>query len=686
MDYSRIKKRYSYKELLYKLALFVVTVGVIVYFFPRDEKFSYQFDEGKPWKYGELIASFDFPIYKSDSQIKTEQDSVLKTFSPYYLKNKEIETKTLTKLLENYKAYLKNELPSSKYYHYIESQLKKIYKTGIIASDDFLRLAGDSVFSIMLVEDIVASKTSLGSLYTVKTAYEEILYGDTAHFDPEVLKRCTLNEYIFSNLDYEKEQSETVKNELLAGIPLAKGVVLSGQKIVGRGEIINAYTYSVLQSLKKESTNRSGTTGMKWQQFIGHILLVGIIIALFMLYLELFRVDFYEKRGAILLLFSLMIFFSVLTGLMVRNNIMNVYVIPYAMLPIIIRVFLDSRTAFTSYILTLLICASILKYPYEFVLLQATAGLVAIFSLRELSQRSQLFKSAILILGTYVLAYMGYELINEADISTFNMARYRHFAINGIFLLFTYPLLFIMEKAFGFTSNVTLVELSNTNNPLLKQLSETAPGTFQHSMQMANLASEAARYIGANSQLVRTGALYHDIGKMVNPIFFTENQPPGVDPHKNLSYEESARVVISHVTDGLKLADKHGLPQSIKDFIVTHHGKGKTMYFYVSWMNEHPGEEPDVEQFTYPGPNPFTRETAILMMADSVEAASRSLPSYTEESISELVEKIINKQMESGFFEVCPITFKDIQTVKAVFKEKLKTIYHTRISYPELKK
>ena len=686
MDYSRIKKRYSYKELLYKLTLFVVTVGVIVYFFPRDEKFSFQFDEGKPWKYGELIASFDFPIYKSDLQIKEEQDSVLSAFSPYYLLDKESEKKTLAKLEENYKSYLKKELPSGKYFRYIEEQIKKVYRAGIMVSDDYLKLEKDSVFSIMKVEDITASKAHLNTLYTVKTAYEAILYGDTVHFDPEVLRRCALNEYIYPNLSYEKEQSETVKNELLASIPLAKGVVLSGQKIVGRGEIINTYTYSILQSLKKESLSRSGTSGMQWQQFIGHILLVGVVIALFMLYLELFRIDFYEKKGAILLIFSLMVFFSVLTGLMVTNNIMNVYVIPYAMLPIIIRVFLDSRTAFTSYVLTLLICASILKYPYEFVLLQATAGLVAIFSLRELSQRSQLFKSAILIMGTYALVYMGYELINEADISTLNMARFRHFAINGIFLLFTYPLLFIMEKAFGFTSNVTLVELSNTNNPLLKQLSETAPGTFQHSMQMANLASEAARYIGANSQLVRTGALYHDIGKMVNPIFFTENQPPGVDPHKNLSYEESARVVISHITDGMKLADKHGLPQSIKDFIVTHHGKGKTMYFYVSWMNEHPGEEPDVEQFTYPGPNPFTRETAILMMADSVEAASRSLPSYTEESISELVEKIINKQMEYGFFEMCPITFKDIQTVKAVFKEKLKTIYHTRISSPELKK
>ncbi len=686
MDYSKMQKRYTYKELLYKFTLFVIVVGIIVYFFPRNEKFNYQFDEGKPWKYGELIAAFDFPIYKSDTQIKTEQDSILRFFSPYYVLDKQVEEKVLIKLDENYKSYLKKELPSKTYLTYIENQLKKIYRAGVISSDELMKLESEEIYSIMKIEDIIGSKTSISSLYTVKSAYEEILYGDTLHFEPAVLKHCALNEYIYPNLNYEEEQSESVKKELLASIPLAKGVVLSGQKIIGRGEIINAHTYSILQSLKEESVKQSETSGKQWQLLIGHILLVGIIVALFMLYIEIFRVDFYKKRGAILLLLSLMVFFAVLTGVMVRNNWMNVYMVPYAMLPIIIRVFLDSRTAFTCHVLTILICSSILKYPYEFILLQITTGLVAIYSLRELSQRSQLFKSAILVIATYILVFMGYELMTETESSTIDVVRYRHFAINGVFLLFTYPLLFLMEKLFSFTSNVTLVELSNTNNPLLKRLSETAPGTFQHSMQMANLASEAARYIGANSQLVRTGALYHDIGKMENPIFFTENQPSGVDPHKDLSYEESAQIVISHVTDGLKLAEKHGLPQAIKDFIVTHHGRGKAMYFYVSWKNEHPNEEPDESLFTYPGPNPFTRETAILMMADAVEAASRSLPSYTEESIGELVENIINSQVKNGFFEVCPITFKDIQTIKSVFKEKLKTIYHTRISYPKLKK
>ena len=311
--------------------------------------------------------------------------------------------------------------------------------------------------------------------------------------------------------------------------------------------------------------------------------------------------------------------------------------------------------------------------------------MVSIYSLRELSQRSQLLRTALVVFASYALLYFAFELIHEDDLTKLNTRMYIYFMINGILLLFAYPLLFILEKTFGFTSNVTLVELSNINNSLLREMSEIAPGTFQHSLQMANLAAEAANKIGAKSQLVRTGALYHDIGKMVNPAFFTENQS-GVNPHKSLNYEQSAQVIISHITDGLKLAEKHNLPKVIKDFISTHHGRGLTKYFYISYNNAHPDEEVDAEKFRYPGPNPFTKEQAILMMADSVEAASRSLPEYTEESIGTLVDKIIDAQVAEGFFKECPITFKDIALVKALFKEKLKTMYHTRISYPELKK
>jgi putative nucleotidyltransferase with HDIG domain len=460
---------------------------------------------------------------------------------------------------------------------------------------------------------------------------------------------------------------------------------LNGQKIIDRGEIVDENTYNILLSLKKEWEKRGDTIEEKRLTILGQIIFVSLFIICFMTYLELFRDRFYEQRGSIILLFLLIIFFPVLSSIIVEQNLTSIYVVPYAMIPIIIRIFLDSRTAFMAHVAIILICSITLQYPYEFILLQLLTGMAAIFSLRELSQRSQLFRTAFIVFACYALLYFAFELILEDDLTKLNTRMYIYFGINGVMLLFAYPLLFALEKIFGFTSNVTLVELSNINNSLLREMSEIAPGTFQHSLQMANLAAEAANRIGAKSQLVRTGALYHDIGKMVNPAFFTENQS-GVNPHKSLSYEQSAQVIISHVTEGLKLAEKHNLPKVIKDFINTHHGHGLTKYFYISYQNEHPNEEVDTEMFRYPGVDPFTKEQAILMMADSVEAASRSLPEYTEESIGSLVDKIIDTQVADGFFKECPITFKDIAMVKALFKEKLKTMYHTRITYPELKK
>lgn len=687
MSYFKEKKKeISYRDLLYKALIFIGTVAVIVYFLPRDGKFNYQFDIEKPWKYGQLMATFDFPIYKDDKVVKREQDSILSSFQPYFQLDKNIEKNTLKKLKEDYQTYLRDVLPSTDYVRHVEKILSEIYRAGILSTEELAKLHKDSTSAIMVINDKLANQRSIGKLYSVKDAYAYLLTADTVHYRPDILRQCSLNEYLYPNLTYDEQRTETAKKETLDNYSWANGIVLSGQKIIDRGEIVSQETYNILESLRKESIKRSESIGQKRLMLGGQILYVSIFMLCFMLYLDLFRKDYYNRKGSLSLLFALIMFYCVLTAIMVTNNIFNIYILPYAMLPIIIRVFLDSRTAFLTQVVTILICSICLRYPHEFILLQLAAGLVAIFSLRELSQRSQLFRTAFLVILTYVAVYFAFELITENDLSKLNGSMYIYFIINGALLLFTYPLLFLVEKTFGFTSNVTLVELSNINNNLLRRLSETVPGTFQHSMQVANLAAEAANRIDAKSQLVRTGALYHDIGKMENPAFFTENQSGGVNPHKNLNYEQSAQVVISHVTDGLKLAEKHNLPKVIKDFITTHHGRGKTKYFYISWKNDHPGEEPEEDAFTYPGPNPFTKEQAILMMADSVEAASRSLPEYTEESISNLVEKIIDSQVAEGYFRECPITFKDIATVKAVFKEKLKTIYHTRISYPELKK
>ena len=686
MNHLNKKKTISYKDLIYKLLLFIATVAVIVYFLPREGKFNYQFDVDKPWKYGQLMATFDFPIYKDQSTVTREQDSLNRSFQPYFNLDKKIEINVLKNLRDNYNQSLKFVIPNHEYYKYIENTLKTIYSAGIMSTTNAAELKKDSILSIRIIDNRMANTESINKLFTEKEAYEYLLSADSTQFNPTILRQCGLYEYIVPNLVADKERTETARKEMLDSYSWAKGVILSGQKIIDRGEIVTSEKYIILESLRTESVQRSETFSQKRLILVGQILFVGVFILFFMLYLNLFRKEYFKHRGSLSLLFVLIVLYTVATSLLTSKTSININILPYAMLAIVIRVFLDSRTAFMTYLITILICSIALRLPYDFILVQTAAGLAAIFSLRELSQRSQLFRTAILVILTYSLIYFAFELIVENDFSKLNGRMYIYFVINGVLLLFAYPLLFMLEKTFGFTSNVTLVELSNINNELLKQMAETVPGTFQHSMQVANLASEAANRIGANSQLVRTGALYHDIGKMENPAFFTENQSGGVNPHKNLNYEQSAQVVINHVTDGLKLAEKHNLPKEIKDFISTHHGHGKTKYFYISWKNEHPGEEPNDEKFTYPGENPSTKETAILMMADSVEAASRSLPEYTEESISNLVDKIIDSQVAEGYFKNCPITFKDIETVKSVFKEKLKTIYHTRISYPELQK
>ena len=686
MKHSKDKKMIFNKDLLYKVLIFIVTVSIISYFQPRDSKFNYQYDIDKPWHYGQLMATFDFPIYKSDQLVQKEQDSILAHFHPYYQQDTNVKEEVIKKLRTDYQTHLHNIMPSQSYLTHLIQSLEEVYNTGILATDEQVQLKKDSINSIMIVQNKVANQHHITELLSVKDAYTRLLNKDTLRYRSDILQQCNLNEYLYPNLIFDEARTESAKEEVLETYPWANGMVQSGQRIIDRGEIVSEEVFNILESLKKESIKQNSSIGQKHFVLVGQVLIVAIYILCFFIFMELFRKKYYARKRNILLVFALITLYCVTTGIMVSRNFLNVNILPYAMLPIIIRVFLDSRTAFMAHVTTILICSISLRYPHEFILLQRAAGMVAIYSLRELSQRSQLFRTAFIILLTYSLVYFAYELATESDLNKLNWGMYIYFCINSTLILFTYPLLFMLEKTFGFTSDVTLVELSNINNPLLRQMSETVPGTFQHSMQVANLAAEVANHIGAKSQLVRTAALYHDIGKMEHPAFFTENQSGGINPHKRLKYEQSAKVVINHVIDGLKLAEKHNLPKVIKDFICTHHGKGVTKYFYISWKNEHPNEEIEEALFTYPGPNPFTKEHAILMMADAVEAASRSLSEYTEESISNLVDKIIDTQVSDEFFKECPITFLDIATAKAVFKEKLKIIYHTRISYPELNK
>lgn len=684
MKSFRTERQFSYKKFLYQCGIFLAAVVLIVYFLPREGQFNYQFDINKPWKYGLLQASFDFPIYKGEDEVKREQDSIMKNYHPYFQLSETVADQVISQFESDYNRQLRQVIPDPTYSHHIERMLRTIYEKGVMPVEQLAQLRKDSILSIQIVYKNTSILQSISEIYSTKQAYEALINSDTVHYSKNLLQRCNLNNYLTTNLIYDANKSESAKKDLLSSVSWANGFVMNGQKIIDRGEIINRQTYNILKSLEKEWDKRSETVTEKRLTLLGQILFVSILIGCFMWYLALFRYDYYQKKGCLSVLFFLIIFFPVVSAVMVSHPFMSIYIVPFSMLPMIVRIFLDSRTAFMAHIITILLCSICLRSPHEFILLQSVAGMVSIYSLRELSQRSQLLRSALIVVASYALLYFALDLIHVNDLSQLSTSMYINFVINGILLLFTYPLLFILEKTFGFTSNVTLVELSNINNKLMREMSEVAPGTFNHSLQLANLAAAAANRIDANSQLVRTGAMYHDIGKMLNPAFFTENQS-GVNPHDQLSYKQSAQIVISHVTDGLKLADKNNLPQVIKDFIRTHHGKGLTKYFYISYQNEHPDEEVDKEAFRYPGPNPFTKEQAILMMADSVEAASRSLHEYTEESISNLVDKIIDAQVQEGYFKECPITFKDIAAVKSVFKEKLKTMYHTRISYPELK-
>ena len=672
-----------WRNLATKTVLVCITVAIIVWFLPRNEGRMYRYDVGKPWMYGSVIAKFDFPIYKTDEAIKHEQDSLLKHFQPYYSLNPLIEKKQVERFLHDYEQGI-NGLPKE-YVGIVAKQMQEIYQMGIINTNEYNNIFKDSTSMIRFVSGKNAKSLKVSSFYSTIAAYEHIFANEKLAAQRAILSRCNLNNYIEANIVYDKEKSDAEKNDLLSSIPLASGMVMSGQKIIDRGEIVNDYTCRVLNSFDKEMKRRSSTQDEIMTTFIGQILFVLILVMMFTSCLTLFRKDYFEKPRSLTMLYTMITLFPILVSMMMKHNFFSVYIIPFAMAAIFVRVFMDSRTAFITHVTMILICAAAVKYQYEFIIVQLASGLVAIYSLRELSKRSQIFITAILVTISSCIVYLALQLMQDNQVFNIDPSMYTYFIINGIFLLLSYPMMYLIEKMFGFISNVTLFELSNTNKGLLRNLSEIAPGTFQHSITVGNLAAEIANRIHANSLLVRTGALYHDIGKMTNPVFFTENQA-GVNPHDQLSDLESAQIIISHVTEGLKLAEKFNLPGIIKDFISTHHGTGLTKYFYINYCNEHPDEQVDKEMFQYPGPNPFTREQAILMMADTVEAASRSLNEYTEESISTLTNKLIDSQVAGGFFRECPITFRDIALAKSVLIERLKSIYHTRISYPHLNK
>lgn len=521
MIFDNSKSRF-WRNLFSRSVLVLVTVVIIVWALPRSEGQRYRYDVGKPWMYGSFIASFDFPVYKTDETIKEQEDSLLETFQPYYNYDTNVEKVQMEKFFNDFR----NGIPGlpRQYVGMISSRLHKLYQAGIMDTPEYNEIYKDSTAMIRVVNANSAQSIPARCFFSTLSAYEQMFVDEDLAKQRPILQRCNLNNYIEPNLVYDKERSETEKNDLLSSIPPASGMVMSGQKVIDRGDIVDEYTCRVLDSFEREMKRRNASSNELTSTIVGQVLFVTLMVVLFTLYLALFRRDYFDKPRSIAMLYALITLFPVMVSFVMRHNFMSVYIIPFAMAPIFIRVFMDSRTAFVSHVTMILICTAAVRYQYEFIIIQLVAGLVSIYSLRDLMRRAQVFKTALLVALGSALVYLALQMMQDNDFTNLDNDMNYHFAVNGVLLLLAYPLMFIIEKTFGFVSNVTLFELSNTNRGLLRDLSEIAPGTFQHSITVGNLAAEIANKIGADSLLVRTGALYHDIGKMSNPVFFTENR------------------------------------------------------------------------------------------------------------------------------------------------------------------
>ena len=648
---------------------------------PRDSKAGYDYEVGKPWNYAPLIADFEFPIYKSAEQLAAERDSALRTFYPYYNSHEAVAQQQVRNFAADRAAGHFAGVPDA-YITYAMRTLQGVYAAGVISSESMSRLTASGTCGVRVVNGTNAVTRDLGTIFSPRTAYEHIM--DDEHYSRDLLSRLKLHKYLEANLVYDSIKTQQGKAELLSGISGSTGLVLRGERIIDRGERVNLRQKAILDSLRRESERRKEDVDNERIILFGRFGLIAAFMALLVIYLRMFRRDLYQSPHTVYLIFSVVTIFPLLTYLLCTYKFFSVYIIPFAMLPIVLRVFTDTRTAFMSHLTMVLLASIPLHTHYQFILSQLLAGLVGIYCIKDLTERSQIFLTSLIVTFCTIVFGVMFELSEGGSLIGADRSWFRDIVISGVALLFTYPLLYLIEQAFGFTSSVTLIELNNTNSPIIRRLAKEAQGTFIHSIQVGNLAAEVAARIGAKVQLVRTGALYHDIGKLTNPGFFTENQA-GYNPHDKLTEEESAQIIISHVTKGVELADKHRLPKVIKDFILTHHGASMVRYFYVQAVNKYGEENVDKAKFTYPGPNPFTREQAILMMSDAVEASSRSLKEYTTEAITELVNRIIDGQVADGAFVNCPITFRDISEAKQTFIDSLQVIYHTRISYPEIK-
>ncbi|MCD7721195.1 MAG: HDIG domain-containing protein [Prevotellaceae bacterium] len=673
---------------IYRIIVVLASIALLVVFLPRSGSVHYEFSIGKPWHDSPVIAKETFPLLKSDSLLKAERENAMKGYRPVFEMDPDVAALEIGNFSKHYDEVMDESAPEG-LRQLLLSKLQELYEGGIVTADELDDIRKLPSGSITISVGNEGKPQAAGKLHTCKTAYESLVAeADSSHISHSLLQKCGVNRYIKENLSYDKERSESLLESVNRSVSKYKGEIQAGQEIVHRGQIVDQNTYLALSSMETFYNNgQKKSRAEKLCQAAGNILYVAIIVVCIFIFFSHFRSDYLRRNNTVLFVTVMALIFPLITFSLAKHVATPYisFVVPYCIVPIFVSVFMDSRTAFFTHLSVVLLSAVAVPYHFEFLFTEVVAGFVAVFSMKQLSQRSELFATIVFITMGSLLAYFSFDLANMVFFSDEGLELTPYYLIlgNGVLLSISYLLLFPIERIFKFTSNVTLIELSNTNNEILRRLSEEAPGTFQHSMQVANLAAEVANKIGANSQLVRTGALYHDIGKIENPAFFTENQS-GNNPHDDLTFVHSARIIIAHVTNGLTLAEKYKLPSVITDFISTHHGTSKAKYFYISQKKKHPGEEIDEKPFTYPGPHPRPRAQAILKMADAVEASSRSLKEYTGENVNELVDRIVDTQVQEGYFNECPITFQAIGKAKSVFKDKLKTIYHTRITYPEL--
>lgn len=672
------------KSKIIKIAIFFLVAVAITFLIPLKRNSRYQYVNDKPWQGALLTAPYDFPIYKTEEQLKEERDSLQAHLYPVYSHQRDVDLLMMQELQDQYHAQL-NEVVPKEYFAYLNEQLQRAYSQGIIGLNALKELRAQHKLEVLLLsEGNELTRTPITKFRTLKEVHEHILKELPSNLDPQLLNKMEPEHYLRENIVYNKEMSEQLYHEALSNISPSLGMIQMGQRIIDKGEIVTPYTYNLLRSLEIEREKRSGGTLQHYQTRIGLFIIASIAFVLLALYLT-FLVSSYTPtfKNNILTLSSIATF-VVITSIVSYFGLFSIYMVPYVMIIFLLRTFIDGDTSHLSYVVAILLSALFVTEPLSFIVIQLLAGLTALVCLQGLNNRAQMIKAAFYVYLVYSVAYLGMFFITNGKFTSDYLKIQFILGVNLIFLTFTYMLCSIVERLFGYVSKVSLVELSDINTPLLKELSERAAGTFQHSMQVSMLAAEAADSIGADVQLIRAGALYHDIGKIKNPAYFTENQGAR-NPHDLLPQLESAQIIIRHVSDGIALAQKHNLPPQIIDFIRTHHSDSLVRYFYNTYCNLHPDLEVNEVDFRYPGPRPFTREQGILMLADAVEASSRSLKEYSAEVITEHVQRIVDNIAREGHLNNTPLSFRDIQTIKEVFIAKLKTIYHSRISYPELK-